>query len=66
MLPPAAAHSLASLVTPTEDGIASRILAKTAGGNLTLFAFDAGTTLTDHECFVRCAHAAGLKRNAPS
>jgi len=39
---------LNSLVTPTADGIASRILAKTPGGNLTLFAFAAGQGLTEH------------------
>jgi quercetin dioxygenase-like cupin family protein len=44
----AAALPLQSLITPTEHGIASRILAKTAGGNLTLFAFDAGQGLTEH------------------
>jgi quercetin dioxygenase-like cupin family protein len=44
----AEALSLESLVTPTEEGIASRILAKTPGGNLTLFAFDAGQGLTEH------------------
>lgn len=46
----AAAEALAlhSLITPTEDGIASRILSKTAGGNITLFAFDAGQGLTEH------------------
>jgi quercetin dioxygenase-like cupin family protein len=48
MIPPAEALSLQSLVTPTARGIASRILAKTAGGNLTLFAFDAGQGLTEH------------------
>ena len=42
------ALSLDSLVTPTADGIASRILAKTSGGNLTLFAFAAGQGLTEH------------------
>ena len=47
-IPAAAALPLPSLVTPTEHGIASRILAKTAGGNLTLFAFDAGQGLTEH------------------
>lgn len=47
-LPPAEALLLQSLVTPTEHGIASRILAKTGGGNLTLFAFDAGQGLTEH------------------
>jgi quercetin dioxygenase-like cupin family protein len=46
----AAAEALAlhSLITPTEDGIASRILSKTGGGNMTLFAFDAGQGLTEH------------------
>ena len=48
MLEPATVFPLASLITPTDGGIASRILAKTAGGNLTLFAFDAGTTLAEH------------------
>lgn len=48
MIPAAEALSLQSLVTPTRQGIASRILAKTAGGNLTLFAFDAGQGLTEH------------------
>ena len=48
MLTPAEALPLQSLVTPTEQGIASRILAKTTGGNLTLFAFDAGQGLTEH------------------
>jgi len=48
MIPPAEVLSLLLLVTPTEQGIASRILAKTAGGNLTLFAFDKGQGLTEH------------------
>lgn len=48
MLPPAEVLSLHALVTPTPDGIASRILAKTSGGNATLFAFDAGQGLTEH------------------
>jgi quercetin dioxygenase-like cupin family protein len=39
---------LNSLVTPTAGGIASRILLKTSGGNLTLFAFDAGQGLSEH------------------
>jgi quercetin dioxygenase-like cupin family protein len=47
-IPPAEALSLQSLITPTEQGIASRILAKTTGGNLTLFAFDQGQGLTEH------------------
>ncbi len=39
---------LATLVTPTEKGIASRVLAKTGGGNVTLFAFDAKQELSEH------------------
>jgi quercetin dioxygenase-like cupin family protein len=48
MIPPAEALSLQSLITPTDHGVASRVLAKTAGGNLTLFAFDKGQGLTEH------------------
>jgi quercetin dioxygenase-like cupin family protein len=48
MIPPAEVLSLQSLITPTEQGIASRILAKTSGGHLTLFAFDTGQGLTEH------------------
>ena len=48
VIPPAEALTLESLITPTEHGIASRVLAKTSGGNLTLFAFDAGEGLTEH------------------
>jgi quercetin dioxygenase-like cupin family protein len=47
-LPPAEALPLASLITPTEQGIASRVLARSAGGNITLFAFDAGEELAEH------------------
>lgn len=47
-IPPAEALALQSLITPTAQGIASRILAKTGGGNFTLFAFDAGQGLTEH------------------
>ena len=48
MIEPGEALLLNSLVSPTADGIASRILAKTSGGNLTLFAFAAGQGLTEH------------------
>jgi quercetin dioxygenase-like cupin family protein len=48
MLASSEAFSLASLITPTEQGIASRVLGKSAGGNLTLFAFDPGQGLTEH------------------
>jgi quercetin dioxygenase-like cupin family protein len=47
-IPAAAALALDTLVQPTEGGIASRVLARTDGGNLTLFAFDAGQGLTTH------------------
>jgi quercetin dioxygenase-like cupin family protein len=47
-LPPSEALLLQSLVTPTAKCIASRVLAKTSGGNVTLFAFDAGEELSEH------------------
>ena len=47
-LPAAQALALHDLVTPTAHGIASRLLAKASGGNVTLFSFDAGQALTEH------------------
>lgn len=47
-IPPAEALQLHSLITDTPHGIASRILAKTGGGNVTLFAFDSGQELSEH------------------
>jgi quercetin dioxygenase-like cupin family protein len=47
-IPEATALSLEALITPSAQGIASRILSKTGGGSLTLFAFDAGQRLTEH------------------
>lgn len=47
-IPAADALALASLLAYAEQGIASRILAKTGGGNVTLFAFDAGQGLSEH------------------
>ena len=47
-IPEAEALPFEGLVTSTPQGIASRILAKTAAGNMTLFAFDAGQGLTEH------------------
>ena len=47
-VPAAQALLLADLVKPTEQGIASRVLARTGGGNVTLFAFDAGQGLEEH------------------
>jgi quercetin dioxygenase-like cupin family protein len=47
-LPPAVAHRFDALVPLTPEGISSRLLARTAGGVLTLFTFDAGQTLAEH------------------
>lgn len=47
-LPPGELFTLDSLVTPTAQGIASRVLARSAGGNITMFAFDAGEELSEH------------------
>ena len=47
-LAPAELFTLESLVMPTAHGIASRVLARTAAGNITLFAFDAGEELSEH------------------
>ena len=47
-LPPAEALPIQSLITPTAGGIASRVLARTPGGNLTLFAFYGGQELSEH------------------
>ena len=48
MISPGEVLPLQTLVTLTEHGISSRVLAKAFGGNLTLFAFDAGQGLTEH------------------
>lgn len=45
---PAEAFALDSLITPTEHGIASRVLARSSGGTITLFAFAAGQDLSEH------------------
>ena len=47
-LQPGELLALDALVTPTAQGIASRVLARTAAGNITLFAFDAGEELSEH------------------
>ena len=47
-LPPGELFALDGLVSPTAHGIASRVLARTAAGNITLFAFDAGEELSEH------------------
>lgn len=45
---PAKALSLNTLVSYSTQGIASRMLAKSTGGNITLFAFDQGQGLSEH------------------
>lgn len=47
-LPPAAAHTFAELLGYATHGIASRVLAKSGGGNVTLFAFEKGQALSEH------------------
>jgi quercetin dioxygenase-like cupin family protein len=47
-IPAGEALHLADLIAPTPHGIASRVLVKTGGGNVTLFAFDAGEGLSEH------------------
>lgn len=47
-LPPGEVFALDGLVTPSARGIVSRVLARSAGGNITLFAFDAGEELSEH------------------
>lgn len=47
-MPAAEALPLHTLITPTEHGITSRVLAKTDGGTVTLFAFDVGESLSEH------------------
>lgn len=45
---PAEALLLNELLSPATPGVASRILSKTGGGCLTLFAFGAGQGLPEH------------------
>ena len=47
-LPPSQVVDLASLVEVSDGGIVSRQLARASGGNITLFAFDAGQELSEH------------------
>jgi quercetin dioxygenase-like cupin family protein len=47
-LPPGEVFALDTLVPPTAQGIASRVLARTAAARITLFAFDAGEELSEH------------------
>jgi len=47
-LPAAEALELTALISHTEKGIASRVIARNGGGSVTLFAFDAGQELGEH------------------
>ena len=47
-LPAGEALPIASLVTPTERGIATRVIARTAAGNITVFVFDEGEEVSEH------------------
>lgn len=47
-LPPGELLALDELVAPTTRGVASRVLARTAAGNITLFAFDSAEELAEH------------------
>lgn len=47
-IPAAQALELTDLISYAEKGIASRVIARTPGGNATLFAFDAGEELSEH------------------
>ena len=47
-LPAGEALPIASLVTPTSRGVASRVIARSAGGNITVFAFDEGEEISEH------------------
>jgi quercetin dioxygenase-like cupin family protein len=44
----AQALELTGLISYAEGGIASRVIARSAGGTVTLFAFDAGQELSEH------------------
>ena len=48
IIEPARAFEVIELIKTSDHGIASRVLAKTTGGNVTLFAFDAGEGLSEH------------------
>ena len=48
LLPADRSSALNELVQTAEGAIVSRVLAKTGGGNVTLFAFDAGQGLSEH------------------
>ena len=47
-IPAAEALEVTALITYTEGGIASRVIARSKGGSVTLFAFDEGQELSEH------------------
>jgi quercetin dioxygenase-like cupin family protein len=48
VIAPGAAHRLADLVSVQEQAIVSRVIHKAPGGQMTVFAFDAGQELSEH------------------
>ena len=48
LLPVGRAESLTDLVQPQQQGIVSRVIARSGGGNVTLFAIDNGEGLSEH------------------
>jgi quercetin dioxygenase-like cupin family protein len=48
VITPARAESLAELLALQPHSIASRVIARSAGGNVTLFAIDSGEGLSEH------------------
>jgi hypothetical protein len=61
IIPPSQAFVLADLVAVADHGIASRVLAKNGGGNVTLFAFDTGEGLLREPAASQDAAAARSK-----
>ncbi|HLY77698.1 MAG TPA: cupin domain-containing protein [Thermoplasmata archaeon] len=47
-IPAAKALELTGLISHTEKGIASRVIARSGEGSVTLFAFDVGQELNEH------------------
>ena len=47
-IPAAEALELTALISYTEKGIASRVIGRSGGGSVTLFAFDEGQELSEH------------------
>jgi quercetin dioxygenase-like cupin family protein len=47
-IPAAEALELTSLISCTKQGIASRVITRSGGGSVTLFAFDEGQELSEH------------------